>query len=369
MALRTSIAAVFVTLAVSVSADGVKARVDLSDGRTLEGVLATPGGKALRLRDIEHNKWVRVPLQDLALIEVRNVKTEMLEAWRWKEASKPEKVYLGKKYPRLHFEVHATLINGKKIRAHASSQLLLTDEHGDVERVFLLRYMKGKAGEKPSDLVWTRRITFPDAKVNVRRRRIRGALRPAGAVREVWALRHKVAEIYHGKVVADSEEQDSYIFDDLVPAVYDLCLLTDRQLIVYLGLAGEGVKDDLSDADRRAIAKKISDLEEFHTRKEMMFATGSVELAKALFRKTRKEKTTLEKEDDEQLMFLAFEVVYLKKVEDRWEVLKRVHIWRDRFPLHAEKDNMREVVLLRKLADLDLRGKDEVRRDVDLEVK
>jgi len=354
---------IFVTLPLFAE-EGVSVSVEFSDGTKTAGLLRNTNDEPLRVFNIELKKWQRFPLIDIVSIEMEVVKKEKLQAWRFKEEGKPEKVYLDKWYWRFYYEAVVTLKTGKKVRGHISAVMFL--KVGDrSQRIFLRRYQKTKPDQKPEEVVYVKRIVFEGAKADEDGEgcRIYGTINPADMVEAVKAMRHSVYEVYTGRL---NEDSSKYVVKELPSGVYDLFLLTDKQVFVYLGLEGEGLKDSLTDEDKALIAKNVSEIEDFYEIREVMFATGCAECAKVLVRKVRKKKTTLEKKDDLPLMFLAFEVLVMKKVEKRWVITKRMHLYREKFTQNEEEKKMKEVVVLSVLGNKDLKKEKRLRFDIDL---
>jgi|GEM_PF-2377457 len=344
--------------------EGVKASVEFSDGTKKSGLLSNTNDEPLRVFSLKANKWQRLPLVDIVSIEMEIEKKEKLQAWRFKEEGKPEKVYLDKWYWRLHFVGTVTLKTGEKIECHISAVLHLKIDDRS-EKLWLERYHKTETDETPDDVVYVKKITFEGAKVEGDGEgcKIFGNIEPAKMVKLVKVMRHSVGEFYEGKL---NEDSSKYIVKDLPPGVYDLFLLTDNQVFVYLGLEGEGVKEGLTDEDKASIAKAIAENEDFYEIKEVMYVVGGEGFAKVFLRKVRKSKTTLEKQGDVPLEFIAFETLVLKKTETRWHIVKRMTLHREKFGQHEEKDRMKEVVILKELGNKDLNKEKSLRYDVVL---
>ncbi|MCX7702740.1 MAG: hypothetical protein N2234_01365 [Planctomycetota bacterium] len=347
--------------------EGARASIEFSDGTKKSGFLSNTNDEPLRIYSLNLKKWQRIPLCDIVSIEMEVEKKEKLQAWRFKEEGKPEKVYLDKWYWRLHFVGKVTLKTGERVDCHISAVLHLRIDDRS-ERLWLERYHKTEEDETPDDVVYVKRILFEGAKVDGEGEgcKIFGDIEPANMVKAVRLMRHSVGEVYEGGL---NDNASKYVVKNLPPGVYDLFLLTENQVFVALGLEGEGVKEGLNDEDKSLIARAVAENEDFYETKEVMCAVGGENFAKVLVRKIRKGRTTLEKKDEAPLQFLAFEALFLKKSETRWHIVKRMVLHREKFGQHEEKEKMKEVVILEGLGNKDLNKEKSLRYDVVLSEK
>jgi len=96
----------------------VPGAIYLSDGRILVGGVRLTPGRPLRLFDPVRKRHLRVPLDALREIRMAVLKVRVEKEWRFKYSGDPTKVYTGKTYPRLDYEVTFLFRDGGKVVAH-----------------------------------------------------------------------------------------------------------------------------------------------------------------------------------------------------------------------------------------------------------
>lgn len=133
--------------------------ITLSDGRVIEGTIATTRDKPLRLWDEAAGKYHDIPL---ALVRslVATVTWERDEReWQFKESGSDIKVYTGRTYPARETAYVVTLVNGQQLRGTVTLPLTVTSDAGS-SRHFLHKRAKGEPGQTLKDLVYVRRVDF-----------------------------------------------------------------------------------------------------------------------------------------------------------------------------------------------------------------
>lgn len=340
-----------------------RAIVTYTDGTTLKGLLSTPDEGPLRIYDIKKRRYIRIALEEIMEIRFEIEKKEMKEAWRWREAGKPDKVFLGKKYPWVKLVAFVRLRDARLLLCHIAAQLYLTTKDGEDHRIRLLTYIKGKYGQNFSDLRWVSLIKFPDAKP-LKPSVLEGGIEPVGVVRAIYAVRQGTGEVFCAKL---SKDASSFSFYNLLPGVYDLVVVTDHQVRFGLGILGEKRgKEALDDDSKRALLDYINSIEEFCEEKMVVRVEGSRLWCRVFIRKVRRRRAHGEKERGEAHLFVEWEFAWLARVGSRWHIVRRTEIFRESFPAHLESDRLREPVFDDSLSDIDMRNGGTLRKKIKI---
>jgi len=340
-----------------------QAVVVYTDGTTLKGRLSTPDEGPLRVYDVDRKRYVRIRLSDILQVNFEVEKRQIKEAWRWKEPGKPVKVYLGKKYPWIKLMAHVRLRDGRLLRAHIAAQLYLVTEDGVEHRVRLLTYLKGKYGQKFSDLRWVRSIRFPNAKPT-KPAVLEGKIQPEGLVRALYAVRQETGEVFRAEIGKDAS---SYRFDALLPGVYDLVVVTDHQVRFGLGMKGEkGAGEALDEGAKKALVDYINSIEEFCEEKMVTRICGGRSWCRVFMRKVRRRKAHGEQKRGEPYLFVEWEFAWLASAGGNWHMVRRSEVFREKFPARLEHDRLREPVFCRSLSDIDLRSGGTLTHDIKI---
>ncbi|MGQ9662239.1 MAG: hypothetical protein ACUVWX_07885, partial [Kiritimatiellia bacterium] len=140
--------------------DGYPGEVQFSDGETLQGMISLAPGAELRLHA---EPRLRVfSLGEVNEIRIR-VENETLERpWRFVEAGRTEKQYLGEPYPVR--ELRATVISrsGAQLDGHLYTTSLYVQSGGGTRKIVLRSKLQGKPGETFHDLTFPTRIVLAD---------------------------------------------------------------------------------------------------------------------------------------------------------------------------------------------------------------
>jgi len=341
--------------------EGVKAVVTYTDGETIEGRLSTPDGGPIRLYDIDKKRFIRVALNDILSVGFEVEEKQIKEAWRWREPGKPDKVFLNKKYPWVKLMAFVRLRDGRLIRCHITAQLNLQTKEGEDHRILIKKYVKGKYGQKFTDLRWVKEITFPQTKPT-EPASLEGKIEPAGVVRAVFAVRQTTGELFRAKL---NKEASSFWLHNLLPGTYDLVVFTDHQVYFGLGMAAEkDAGEALDEEAKKALVDYINSIEEFCEEKKVAKIAGGESWCRVFLRKVRRRKAHGEDKRGEPFLFVEWEFAWLASAGERWHMVRRREVFRENFPTRLEKDRLREPVFYEPLSDIDLRKGGSKKHDI-----
>ena len=136
--------------------------IHFSNQEKLEGAISLTPGKRLLLRTPKQRRPLEVSLSDVAQIDVKVTRRQVLKEWRFKEEGSPEKMYTGQTYPRLDFGLVVSFTDGKKLECTVvkGTPIRVDVDDGKRRRVVLQNYMTGKIGQLPDDLVYIQKIVL-----------------------------------------------------------------------------------------------------------------------------------------------------------------------------------------------------------------
>ena len=305
-----------------------------SDGSSITGIIHATGFKPIKIYDGREKKFKHLPLEHIANLKVVITKQEMVREWRFKEESKDEKVYSGKKFPRKDYEVHIALRGGQE--HHGTCNGIFYIESGDEKKRFWLKhYDRGKTDQSLDDLVHVKEIKFANPKEKAVDCRIFGTIKAEGEVEDIIAVQHRYKMFTKGKVKKSGE----YVLKDLLPGYYDVVIVTKDSVFTSPGMKGEDfAEDNLTDQDKADIAKRVWEIKDFFEEKKVLHAVGNVKRAKVIVKTQRKAKTSLEKKGDLPLIFFHIEYWVMHKVGERWLVDWRIQLLREKGEQETKKD-------------------------------
>lgn len=139
--------------------DARSGRIELSDGKSLEGKIYLTRDSKLRFYHRRQEKLLLLDLAQIDWLEQRVVQERMEPEWRWKENASDEKVYTGKTYPMREYETVLHLADGKELVGDCTALVHLRHANGQT-RCVLHKRDKGKVGQKLDDLVYVKTIDF-----------------------------------------------------------------------------------------------------------------------------------------------------------------------------------------------------------------
>ena len=114
-----------------------------SDDTLVEGEARVIGSRPLTLVLLGENRQRMFTLADLADVEQIVEQASMERPWTFKEAGRPEKVYLEGEYPLVNFLTRLTLVNGSVVTGHVISAALELRGPTGKKKIFLQRQIKG----------------------------------------------------------------------------------------------------------------------------------------------------------------------------------------------------------------------------------
>ena len=139
-------------------------KVLLSDGTVVAGGLYLKGKRRrLRVWDKLARKYRNVQLGELSKIEVLAVRERVEKEWRFKEEGSDVKVFTGRTFPRIDFELKLTFSDKRKreCRIAQGTPLYLRAKDGKSRRFLIQPYLKGEvAGQMPAELLYLKKVVF-----------------------------------------------------------------------------------------------------------------------------------------------------------------------------------------------------------------
>jgi len=138
-------------------------KVLLSDGSVLAGGLYLKGRQRLRVWDKPAKKYRDVQLGELLEIAVLAVRERVEKEWRFREEGSDVKVFTGRTFPRIDFELTLTFLDKRKreCRIAQGTPLYLRTKDGKSRRFLIQPYLKGVVvGQMPAKLVYVKRVLF-----------------------------------------------------------------------------------------------------------------------------------------------------------------------------------------------------------------
>lgn len=258
--------------------------VTFSDGSVTAGEARVIGSRPLTLVPIGEDRQRMFQLSDLALLEQTVEKAGMEHPWTFKEAGKPEKVYLDGEYPLVNLRTTVTLINGSVVTGHVISAALSLKSGDGQQKLFLQRQLKGTRSEKLEDLVYLRTIRLT-ANAIEGGKTICGDVEGFGQVISVTALDNERGHILFARTAAGNR----FDFGTVLPGSYDLCVLTDTHALTGHSDAvpRETAGEPLQEGDLAAINKKFPLADDFFNDRWILRLSGNRACAKALIYKRR----------------------------------------------------------------------------------
>ena len=275
-----TIFSLFFVLTVS-AAKWQEAEVELSDGRVISGKLSRMGVRPLTITPAGAKHQQKILLSDIISLSQIVREQSMNRPWLYKEAGKVEKMYLEGTYPFINLTTEVVLTNGKVVRGDIVSVAFKFTGKG-LRKIFLTRQIKGKVGEKMSDMVYPVRIKFANRKTAVKPITI--TLTNAGNIQSATALDNEREVVRFGKI-----NGSKIIFDDLLAADYDIYILTDANVLGGLSdSAPKALRGETLPADALTELKKLFPLaNDFFNDRWILALNGNKKFCKTLVYKRR----------------------------------------------------------------------------------
>jgi len=256
-----------------------------SDDTLVEGEARVIGSRPLTLVLLGENRQRMFTLADLADVEQIVEQASMERPWTFKEAGRPEKVYLEGEYPLVNFLTRLTLVNGSVVTGHVISAALELKGPTGKKKIFLQRQIKGTKTETLNDLVYLRTLRMPNAAI-ADGRPIHGRVEGFGTVISVSALDTLRGHMLFARVTDGTR----FDFGTLLPGRYDLCVLTDTHALTGLSDAVPSEAANgapLQKGDLDAIHAKFPLADDFFNNRWILRLGGNRAHAKALVYKRR----------------------------------------------------------------------------------
>lgn len=134
----------------------------LSDGTRLEGKIWSTLDTPYRVWIEENKNYKDIDLAMVKQIEVRVLAETMEEDWRWLKEGSDQKVYSGKKYPRVALAYKFTLTNGQSLEGTVLG-LIYLDDAAKTRTLTLYKEYRGTLDETLKDLVYIKSIQLDPA--------------------------------------------------------------------------------------------------------------------------------------------------------------------------------------------------------------
>lgn len=264
--------------------EAVPTVVTFSDDTVASGDIRMVGPRPLTLVPLGEDRQRMFTLGDLVTLEQEVEKAGMERPWTFKEAGRPEKVFLDGEYPLINFRTRITLVNGSVVTGHmVSAVLALTSDSGQ-QKLFLQRQIKGTKEEKLADVTYVSSIRMTANAISGGLP-IRGIVEGFGTVESVTAMDNGRGHVLFANVTKDNR----FDFGIVLPGCYDLCVLTDTHALAGLSDAGPGeaAGDSLQEGDLAAINEKFPLADDFFNDRWILRLRGNRAFAKALVYKRR----------------------------------------------------------------------------------
>lgn len=255
--------------------------IELSNGRQVSGKLSLMGSRPLTITPTGGKYQQKILLSDIISINQIIREQSMNRPWIYKEAGKIDKMYLEGSYPFINFTTEILLANGKVVRGDIVSTAFRFSGKG-FRKLFLTRQIKGKTGEKMSDLVYPLRIKFGNRRTLVEPITIN--LQNAGKIQGAAALDNEREVVRFGKI-----NGSRIVFADLLAADYDIYILTDANVLGGLSDAAPAeLRGKTLPPDALAELKKVFPLaDDFFSERWILGLSGNPKFCKTLVYKRR----------------------------------------------------------------------------------
>ncbi len=352
---------IFVFIGLSLGA--AQGKIHLSTGDAFSGDVDLP---VLKVFSTEAKRYVRIKPEEVAVIRTSVLQERMVQAWVFVEESSREKIRFPDWYPLREYRTDVYLKNGRVVTGSVTSTAFFVFGEEEDRRFFLRSRHKGRKGEGLESLHYVDEVFFSEPPSRLDMVELAGRI-PA---MEMMLL---VREGGAAAVRALVRKGGAYQARGLVPGRYSLlCYGAERFVISPLG---EKTKPELERAVRSAVEKS----REFFTEKKV-FAVGGNKRVTVLVGLLRRGKTSF----GDQL-FVRYELWTFECSSGRWEIRKRIYLFRERkapsakhtwprvFQLPApqgvdlkgeKSDNPRQVPFSEKIAELFGRSRRETGRKI-----
>ena len=296
--------------------------VHLSDGTEVSGSIGLTGDIVTVYNDAQKRQY-RVRIAEIGRLDTAVEKQSLEEKWLFKEDGRDVKIYTGEKYPVRYYLTRLTFPDGRRLEGHVIGRTLYVKCEGQVHRFWLARKDEGKVGEKLDDLTYVKSIVFSDsAEVGTRGTIIVSLkLPPDEKLKEMHAINRKGEFIIKGLPSADGRRVR---FDDCTVGKYDILVVTDKSLYLYLSREADKSCARLTDRSVAEVQAWVNKLRSFFHEQEIIYAAGNTKRLFALVRQERHGGTTLEGAS----LVRRYEVWIMHKPKEEWQIEKRLAVFR-----------------------------------------
>ena len=291
-----------VLVLIALAQDVDQAVVTLSNGERLEGLFSLAEGRRLELFDVRTSKRFQIDPAEIARVSVAVEEAKLEQGWMFRAESNHEKIKLPYTYPLRTLLTDVTLVSGETLRGHATCVFYL-EKDDDRRRLFLLTHQKGEKDQTLEDLTYVKEIVLPNRKAGDRKLgtiTVKGTAAVVGLEREM-SFQPPLTGLPAGR--------------------YDVFVFGEKK--IRYGLTG----GPISDEERKLLEDKISKIEEFFTKKRMVAAAKDGTVIRALIELTRTEES-----HDPGWKYARWEVWIFEPTKQSWNIRKRLHLHRRRYP-------------------------------------
>ena len=141
--------------------DAREGTIELSDGKTIRGRIATTAEKPVRVWVEAEKQYEDIPFSMIKTIEASVVWERDEREWRFKASGSDVKEYSGKTYPARETSYKITLSDGQTFEGGVVAPLYVTDADGATKTYVLHKRDKGEVGQTLGQLVYVKRVSLP----------------------------------------------------------------------------------------------------------------------------------------------------------------------------------------------------------------
>jgi len=306
----------------------------LSDGEKVSGEIDL-GELTIYVPQLKRH--LRLKQEEIALIRTEVEQQKMLQAWVFVEESSRKKIKLPEFYPVRWYRTEVILKSGQKVRGHVLGKSFYVLGEEEDRRFILRRQHRGKKGQALEDLVFVREVRLGPVPKEARLAGLCGKVK--GAV-QIFAYRLSDPAAVSARVGKDGR----FEVRGLIAGSY-LLLLRGKEKIA-LGTLGKKPKEEV----RKKVLAQVKESREFFTDKKVLCLGQREGKVWALVGMARFGRTTAGNQT-----YRRFELWLLSQLTPRWEIEKRVYLWREVWPRGA-RPAWPEVRTFPELADFRVRA-------------
>jgi len=303
------------------AAEWLPATVELSDGTRIEGAVGVPNDALLIYNEARRRRYT-VRLAEISSLLTAIEWQGMAEKWIFRESGSDEKIYTGRYYPVRHYLATITFNDGKQLSGRIMPKTLYVKSEGKTRRFILRAKQEGKVGQKLSDLLYVRRITFGGAGAGTRAT-IRGTLDlPEGEkLQKVLALNRDKLFSIEAKI---EPAAGKFRLADCTEGAYDLAVVTNKALYVYFSREKDKGATRLDAPSVAGMQAWVDGLRDFFHKQAILYAAGNEKGAFALVCSERHGGTTL----PGAALVRRYDIWAMRKPGEAWQIQKRFFLWR-----------------------------------------